>query len=100
MTLLSSNMEIKYFLTKSQDRISNGLSLITVNCTAFSDKFSCLLPASERFICHGHPGGTRCINPEYVCDGKNDCWDSGIGYDEEKCSSKGAFQIILLKQNM
>ena len=64
-------------------------------CAAFSDKFSCLLPAPERFICHGHPGGTRCINPEYVCDGKNDCWDSGIGYDEEKCLSKGAFQIIL-----
>ena len=54
------------------------------------DVVPCLM--SQRFVCNT-TGNTphRCLDPRYLCDGHNDCWNSHGGTDEALC---GKLQLI------
>lgn len=49
----------------------------------FPDDYSCRV--GEKFACKRHDKIQRCIDKQYLCDYRNDCWNTELGSDEYTC---------------
>ena len=69
---------------KKVHKIANHSRIIVcINATFFPDDYSCKV--GEKFACKRHDKIQRCIDKQYLCDYRNDCWNTELGSDEYSC---------------